>query len=47
MANRREKVETVKYFIFLSSQISVGGDCGHEIKRWLVLGGKAMTNLVY
>ena len=45
MANRREKVETVKYFIFLSSQISVHGDCNHEIKRRLVLGRKAMTNL--
>ena len=45
MANKREKVEIVKYFIFLSSQISVGGDCGHEIKRWLVLGRKAMINL--
>ena len=45
MANRREKVETVKYFIFLSSQISVHGDCNHEIKRRLPLRRKVMSNL--
>ena len=32
-------------FIFLGSKITADGDCGHEIKRHLLLGGKAMTNL--
>ena len=32
-------------FIFLGSKITVDGDCSHEIKRWLLLGRKAMTNL--
>ena len=45
MANRWEKVETVKYFIFLGSKISVDGDCSHEIKRHLILGRKTMSNL--
>ena len=40
-----EKVETVKDFIFLGSKITVDGDCSHEIKRRLLLGRKAMTNL--
>ena len=40
-----EKVETVTYFIFLGSKITVDGDCSHEIKRHLLLGRKAMTNL--
>ena len=40
-----EKVETVTVFIFLGSKITVDGDCSHEIKRHLLLGGKAMTNL--
>ena len=40
-----EKVETVKDFIFLGSKITADGDCGHEIKRHLLLGRKAMTNL--
>ena len=40
-----EKVERVADFIFLSSKITVDGDCSHEIKRCLLLGGKAMTNL--
>ena len=44
MANRR-KVETVTDFIFLGSQITVGGDCSHEIKRHLLLTRKVMTNL--
>ena len=44
MANRR-KVETVTDFIFLGSQITVDGDGSHEIKRPLLLGRKAMTNL--
>ena len=40
-----EKVETVTDFIFLGSRIIVDGDCSHEIKRYLLLGRKAMTNL--
>ena len=40
-----EKVETVTDFIFLSSKITADGDCSHEIKRCLLLGRKAMTNL--
>ena len=41
----RETVETVSDFIFLSSKITVDGDCSHEIKRHLLLGRKVMTNL--
>ena len=37
--------ETVADFIFLGSKITVDGDCSHEIKRCLLLGRKAMTNL--
>ena len=37
--------ETVSDFIFGGSKITVDGDCTHEIKRWLLLGRKAMTNL--
>ena len=40
-----EKVETVSVFIFLDSKITVDDDCSHEIKRHLLLGRKAMTNL--
>ena len=40
-----EKVDTVTDFIFLGSKITVDGDCHHEIKRLLLLGRKAMTNL--
>ena len=40
-----EKMETVTDFIFLGSKITVDGDCSHEIKRSLILGGKAKTNL--
>ena len=40
-----EKVEIVADFIFLGSKITADGDCSHEIKRHLLLGGKAMTNL--
>ena len=40
-----ETMETVSDFIFLGSKITVGGDCSHEIKRRLLLGRKAMTNL--
>ena len=37
--------ETVADFIFLGSKITADGDCSHEIKRSLLLGSKAMTNL--
>jgi len=40
-----ETVETVSDFIFLGSKITADGDCSHEIKRHLLLGGKFMTNL--
>ena len=40
-----KKVETVTDFIFLGSKITTGGDCSYEIKRHLLLGRKAMTNL--
>ena len=42
-----ETVETVADFIFLGSKITADGDCSHEIKRCLLLGRKAMTNLDY
>ena len=38
-----ETMETVTDFIFLGSKITAGGDCSHEIKRRLLLGGKVMT----
>ena len=38
-------METVTYFIFLGSKITANVDCNHEIKRHLLLGRKAMTNL--
>ena len=38
-------METVTNFIFLGSKITVDGDCSHEIKRHLLLGRKARTNL--
>ena len=41
-----ETVETVSDFNFLGSNITVDGDCSHEIKRRLLLGRKVMTNLV-
>ena len=40
-----ETMETVTGFIFLGSKITAEGDCSHEIKRHLLLGRKAMTNL--
>ena len=43
-----ETVETVAdfiYFLFFGSQITADGDCSHEIKRFLLLGRKVMTNL--
>ena len=45
MANRKDKMEAVTDFLFLSSKIIVDGDCSDEIKRCLLLGRKAMTNL--
>ena len=45
MANRWEKMETVTDFIFSGSKITADGDCSQEIKRRLLLGEKAMTNL--
>ena len=47
MANKREKVEAVTDFLFLGSKIIVDGDCSHEIRKWLLLGRKAMANLDY
>ena len=41
----RETMDTVTDFIFLVSKITANGDCSHEIKRHLLLGRKAMTNL--
>ena len=41
----RETMETVRDFIFLGSKITADGDCSHKIKRCLLLGRKAMTNL--
>ena len=46
MANRWETVETVRDFIWGGSKITADGDHSHEIKRHLLLGRKAMTNLV-
>ena len=40
-----EAMETVTDFIFLGSKITADWDCSHEIKRYLLLGRKAMTNL--
>ena len=45
MANKWGKMETVTDFILLDSKITVDGDYSHEIKRRLLLGRKAMTNL--
>ena len=41
-----ETMQTVTDFIFLGSKITSNGDCSHEIKKCLLLGGKAMTNVV-
>ena len=41
----RETMETVTDFIFLGSKITADGDCSHKIKRRLLLGRKAVTNL--
>ena len=40
-----EKVEAVTDFLFLGSKVTADGDCSHEIRRQLLLGRKAMTNL--
>ena len=40
-----ETMETVRDFLFLGSKITADGDCSYEIKRLLLLGGKALTNL--
>ena len=40
-----ETVETVTDFIFLGSKVTADGDCSHETKKHLLLGGKVMTNL--
>ena len=45
MANRRGKMETVTDFIFLASKFTADGDCSHKIKRCLLFGQKAITNL--
>ena len=45
MANRWGNNGTVTDFIFLGSKITADGDCSHEIKRFLLLGRKAMANL--
>ena len=45
MANRWETLETVTDFIMGSSKTTVDGDCSHEIKKHLLLGRNAMTNL--
>ena len=45
LANRWEKMGIVTDFIFLGPKITVDGDCSQEIKRPLLLGRKAMTNL--
>ena len=42
-----ETVETVSDFIFSGSKITADGDCSHEIKRCLLLGGKVMTKLTW
>ena len=40
-----ETIETVRDFISVGSQITADGDCSHEFRRWLLLGGRATTNL--
>ena len=42
-----ETMETVIDFLFLGSKINADGDCSHEIKRLLLLGRKAMTNMLF
>ena len=45
MTNRWGAMETVRNFVFVHSKTTADGDCSHEIKRCLLLGRKAMTNL--
>ena len=45
MSNRWETMETVRDFIFRGSKIIADGVCGHKIKKHLIFGRKAMTNL--
>ena len=45
ITSRQIDRETVTHFIFFNSKIAADGDCSHEIKRCLLLGRKAMTNL--
>ena len=45
ICNLLETMETVTDFIFLGSKITADGDCSHEIKRCLLLGGEVTTNL--
>ena len=45
MGNRWGNMEAVSDFIFLGSKITADGDCSHDIKRCLLLGGKEVTNL--
>ena len=45
MAIDGEKMEAMTDFIFFGSKITADGDCSHEIKRYLLLGRKSMTNL--
>ena len=45
MSKSGETMATVTDFIFLDSKLTADGDCSHEIKRYLLLGRKAMTNL--
>ena len=45
MANRWETMDTVRDFILWGLKVTAGGDCSHEIKRCLLLGRKALTNL--
>ena len=45
MAIDEEAMETVRDFIFLGSRVTADGDCSHEIKRCLLFGRKAVTNL--
>ena len=44
MQIEREKLEVVTDFLFLGFKITVDGDCNHEMRRWLLLGRKAITN---
>ena len=45
MQKEWEKVEAVTDFLFLGSEITVDGDCSHEMKRYLFIGRKALTTL--